>query len=246
MITNLHCNNKCKFCYQKDKSKKILELDELLVSLNKYYSTYKGYEYCTIMGGESTLLHNLTEYIKIGSLYAKETRLTTNGKLLTTDRIQRYRDCGLDGINVSIATLDADLYSEIHGTDIDVNKLIGTLVRNSTLIDIRINVPLCEENCADDYKGLKHLLKFFTDYNFNITMCEDIKGTYSIYEAFHKIGATEMSRTNYGLIFLNFNGSRIGYYTHRNNNYNDTDLVVTPLGTFVNWTPYCEAVGINE
>ena len=55
IITNLHCNYKCKFCYQKSKRREILDTISLLLSLDEYKE--KQFEYCTIMGGESTLLN---------------------------------------------------------------------------------------------------------------------------------------------------------------------------------------------
>lgn len=244
VITNLHCNNNCKFCYQKDKSKNILALDDLLVQVSG--RRYKAFEYCTIMGGESTLLDNLSEYVKIGSLYAKETRLTTNGKLLTDEMIKELKYAGLNGINISIATINNDQYKIIHGTDHDLGLLQMRVRRNQDFINFRINIPLCKENCENNYKSLKETLDMFVvDAGLNVTMCEDIKGSYSLYEQFDKIGATEVLRTDYGLILLDYKGIQIGYYTHRNNNYNETDLVVTPLGTFTGWDGYCKAVGMN-
>lgn len=251
MITNLHCNNNCKFCYQKDKSKKILDLDVLLgilgegsINLELKPSAYKQYSYCTIMGGESTLLPNLSEYVKIGSLYAKETRLTTNGKLLTEKLINKLVINGLTGINISIATINPEQYKIIHGTDCNIDDLIYLIDEQQT--DYRINIPLCQENCDNDFYHLKDMLELFVaEGRINVTMCEDIKGTYSLYNRFNEIGCEVIEETDYGLIFLNYKGNRIGYYTHRNSSYNDTDLVITPLGTFINWDGYCEAVGMN-
>lgn len=250
VITNLHCNNNCTFCYQKDKSKKILPLDDLLAALSMrehYNCEYKSYDYCTIMGGESTLLPNLNEYIKIGSLYAKQTRLTTNGKLLTNESIAQYKAAGLDGINISISTLNEVLYKKIHGTDLDISELYNVIYDNQKNIDFRINIPLCKENCEDDYHRLADVIEYFVaTLGLNVTMCEDIKGTFSLFDNFDKIGAKVVEETNYGLIFLELYGKRIGYYTHRNSSYNDTDLVVTPLGTFINWDDYCKEVGMNQ
>lgn len=255
MITNLHCNNKCKFCYQKSKEKKILDLNYLLTVLgqgcptvNEYInrSQYKQYQYCTIMGGESTLLDNLSEYVKIGSLYAKETRLTTNGKLLTVDLAKKLHACGLDGVNISIAATERTMYNELHGTDVDIWRLLCTIQDISRFMSVRINIPLCKENCDDNFKELNEMLyEFCSTFDFNVTMCEDIKGTYSLYNQFENIGCTVKEVTDYGLILLDYHGKQIGYYTHRNNNYNETDLVITPLGTFINWDGYCEAVGMN-
>jgi molybdenum cofactor biosynthesis enzyme MoaA len=242
IITNLHCNNDCKFCYQKDKSKKILDIDVLLDIVGDY--SYKHFEYCTIMGGESTLLPNLVDYVKIGSLYAKETRLTTNGKLLNTKMFRELKGAGLNGVNISIASFDN--YEKIHGTNTDVDDLLDMIDYMKEFdFSVRVNIPLCEENMADDCAELVRMLDYYARNRINVTMCEDIKGTYSLYEQFEKIEATEVSRTDYGLILINHKGMQMGYYTHRNNDYNETDLVVTPLGTFTGWDGYCKAVGMT-
>ena len=244
LVTNLHCNNNCNFCYQKDKSVKVLNLRQTTVDLSSYY--YKYFQYCTIMGGESTLLPNLAEYVRIGSTYAKETRLTTNGKLLSTAMIAELKGAGLNGINVSIATINNAQYKIIHGTDIGLGNLQHVIRMNQDVMDFRINIPLCKENCENNFKSLKETLEMFVvDSGLNVTMCEDIKGSYSLFDNFDMIGATVKEVTNYGLILLDYKGKQIGYYTHKNSDYNDTDLVVTPLGTFINWEGYCQAVGMN-
>ena len=244
MITNLHCNNNCNFCYQKDKSKTVLDLNELLTQVKPY--SYKHFEYCTIMGGESTLLSNLNEYVKIGSLYSKETRLTTNGKKLTCSLVRTLKSSGLKGINVSIATCNPDEYKVIHGTTCNLDELFETMCNIEKYVDVRVNIPLCKENSENDYISLKKTLEYLVYWcGYNVTICEDILGTYSLYDQFEKIGAKEVDHTDYGLIYLELYGKRIGYYTHRNNHYNKTDLVVTPLGTWENWDGYYEAVGMN-
>jgi len=200
------------------------------------------------MGGESTLLPNLTEYIKIGSLHSRQTRqtrLTTNGKLLNKQSMLEYKAAGLDGINISIAAFNVNMYKTIHGTDCDLTTLLYTIYNNRDKIDFRINIPLCKENCDNNFSELKYILKVLTDENFNITICEDVKGKFSLYDQFEIIGAKVVEETAYGLIFIEYNGHKIGYYTHKNN-YNDTDIVVTSVGTFINWDGYCETVGINN
>ena len=242
MITNLHCNHDCAFCYQKNKEAKVLDLNVLLDEMHPV--PFQHFDYCTIMGGESTLLDNLTDYIKIGSIYAKEVRLTTNGSNLRPSRVQEYLRAGLSGINVSIASVEH--YNDLHGTDCDVDQLLDAveyMVDNH--ISVRVNIPLCAENMERDHAELKMMLDMLSDMNAGVTMCEDILGSYSLFGNFDKIGATVKEVTDYGLVLLDYNGHQIGYYTHRNSSYNDTDLVVTPLGTWINWTGYCEAVGFN-
>lgn len=244
VITNLHCNSNCSFCYQQNKSNKVLPVEQLLEAVKPY--GYKQFEYCTIMGGESTVLKpsDLYQYIRIGSTFSKQTRMTTNGKLLTHDYVHLLKSAGLDGINVSFAVLDEEKYLKVHGSHCNIDYLLGII--DERYLDFRINIPLCKENMENDCEELKHMLNLIVkEGHHNVTMCEDIKGTYSLYENFEKIGCKEVGRTDYGLIFLEYAGEKIGYYTHRNNNYNDTDLVVTPVGNFINWDGYCKEVGLT-
>jgi hypothetical protein len=252
MITNLHCNYRCKFCYQQNKSKKILDQMQLIDQL--FPVSPKHFDYCTVMGGESTLLPNLWEYVKIGSFYSKETRLTTNGGLLDLPMAHLLYKAGLDGINVSIASIHK--YNELHTPFVDVDQVIRQMelivadapyFRRSPrpAMNVRVNIPLCAENMTGPRMELVDMLDNFTGKGFNITMCEDILGSFSLFDNFDKIGATVKDVTDYGLVLLDYKGHQIGYYTHKNSAYNDTDLVVTPLGTWINWDGYCEAVGFN-
>jgi len=243
VITNLYCNYKCKFCYQKDKSDKVLNLSQLNDIINLYPKQY--FNYCTIMGGESTLLPDLSSYIRTSKRASKRVRLTTNGSLLDKDIMLLWKSCGLEGINISIAVISG--YSELTGTyPNSIVRIIKKLREAEEIFgveNIRINIPLCKENMGEG-QGVRWIVDFFKEEN--ITICEDILGTYSLLDRFEEFGFKELKKTNYGLIFLEYRGRRIGYYTHKDGNYNETDLVVSPLGTFINWGGYCEAVGIRR
>lgn len=240
IITNLHCNYKCKFCYQKSKRREILDTISLLLSLDEYKE--KQFEYCTIMGGESTLLfEGLYPYIRVGSKYAKEIRLTTNGSLLSAYLLKEYKKVGLTGLNISIATLKH--YKETT-KGVSPSLILKTVeMAKEVFPNLRINIALCEENMSGE---IKELLDLFIDkMNLNVTICEDILKTYSCVDDFKgKLNSEFIENTGYGLIFLSYKGKRFGYYTH-DDNYKDEDLIISPYGVDVSWTGFCEKVGMN-
>ena len=234
IITNLSCLYKCRFCYQARKDNSILSLQSLRGQLVRYGP--KHFQYCTIMGGESTLLKNLPEYISIGSHCSCETRLTTNGSLLTEKTLKEYKDAGLTGINISIGTLEK--YAEVTGSNVDILPKVALAQK---FLPVRINIPLCKENMEGE---IKELVGLFLSMGLSVTICEDILGTHkALHETENILGAKIVEDTGHGLVFLERDGKRFGYYTHKDN-YKNTDLVITPLGTWNNWDGYCDAVGL--
>jgi len=241
MITNLHCNQQCNFCYQEKKTNDILPIPTLRKELECY--TRKYFEYCTIMGGEASLLDNLCEYISVGSFYSNEVRLTTNGVLLDRQRLEAYKSAGLTGINISIASLEK--YGEITGNKLETKEIIKTIELSRFYFpNLRINIALCKENMEGEIKRLVE--RFVYQMQLNITLCESINAEYSCLQNPKELLDSQIVEdTGYGLIFLEHRGLRYGYYSHKDN-YKHTDLVVSPLGTWTNWDGYCHAVGIRK
>jgi len=240
IITNTHCNYNCKFCYQKNKPANILDISYLKSYLQLFES--KSFEYCTIMGGESTLLTNLVKYINIGSKYAKEVRLTTNGALLSPMLLKEYKEAGLTGLNISIATLEK--YSETTRGGISSDSIINVVnIAKEFFPNLRINIALCEENFNNEIKNLIDL--FVTKMSLNVTICEDILKTYTCVDKFEELlDSSFVENTGHGLLFLKHKDKLFGYYTH-DDNYKDEDLIISPYGIDVSWTGFCEKVGLN-
>lgn len=236
IITNLHCNYCCRFCYQKRKTRDILDLNELRKKVSIFPDKY--FEYCTIMGGESTLLPDLAKYIKIGKKYSKQVRLTTNGSLLTKRLLLKYKKAGLDGITISIATLEK--YQEITGSWLTSQQILDKVeLARKIFPDIRINIALCKENMRGEIKNLVDL--FVSKIKLNITLCESMTEKYSCLKNPEFIDSQIVEDTGYGLVILKHKGRKFGYYSHKDN-YKHTDLVVTPVGTWTNWDGYGEIV----
>lgn len=88
IITNLLCNMQpnCYFCYQPNKDPKlVLDMDKMKDTFRRCGRKMKR---ATIMGGESTILPNLHEYIALTKANVEEdVCLVTNGILLDEKRI---------------------------------------------------------------------------------------------------------------------------------------------------------------
>ncbi len=116
------CNFKCGYClpngYQVDKSdnRKFLHLDEirrLAIVFSKL-----GVKKIRLTGGEPTVRKDFFEVIKILKYEAgiKKIVITTNGYHLD-EKAKKLVESGLNGINISIDSLDRDIFKNITGHD---------------------------------------------------------------------------------------------------------------------------------
>ena len=116
------CNFKCGYClpngYQVDKSdnRKFLHLDEIR-RLAKVLSKLNVIK-IRITGGEPTVRKDLFEIIKILKYEAgiKKVVITTNGYHLD-EKANMLVDSGLDGINISVDSLNKKTFKKITGHD---------------------------------------------------------------------------------------------------------------------------------
>ena len=116
------CNFKCGYClpngYQVDKSdnRKFLHLDEIR-RLAKVFSKL-GVNKIRLTGGEPTVRKDFFDIIKIlkNEAEIKKVVITTNGYHLD-EKAKMLVDSGLNGINISIDSLDRNTFNTITGHD---------------------------------------------------------------------------------------------------------------------------------
>ena len=116
------CNFKCGYClpngYQVDKSdnRKFLHLEEIK-RLARVFSKL-GVQKIRLTGGEPTVRKDFFEIIKILKNEAEITKvvITTNGYHLD-EKAKMLVDSGLNGINISIDSLDRNTFKTITGHD---------------------------------------------------------------------------------------------------------------------------------
>ncbi len=116
------CNFKCGYClpngYQIDKSdnRKFLHLEEIR-RLARVFSKL-GVQKIRLTGGEPTVRKDFFDIIKIlkNESGIKKVVITTNGYHLD-EKAKRLVDSGLNGINISIDSLDRNTFKNVTGHD---------------------------------------------------------------------------------------------------------------------------------
>lgn len=239
LITNLKCNMSpnCYFCYQSYKPCK----EDQILSLEKCEETMKKVgqlKRATIMGGESTLLPNLAEYIALTRKYVKEDIcLVTNGILLNEERIKEYAEAGLTEVAISISSLEMYMV-----------RREQALICKKYVPNTRINIPKCWESTGDK---LVDILKAVLADGFYTVVCEDLMGRYGEFDFEEKLPATKIKDDGHNFfdyIWKDPNTGiehQFGVFGHYSG-YDDTDIVITPLGNFCKWEQYCKAVGNDQ
>ena len=142
------CNFKCGYClpngYQVDKSdnRKFLHLDEIK-RLSKVFSKL-GVQKIRLTGGEPTVRKDFFDIIKIlkNEARIKKVVITTNGYHLD-DKAKMLVDSGLNGINISIDSLDRNTFKTITGHDRLPEILRGIQnLQNLNFDNIKVNAVL--------------------------------------------------------------------------------------------------------
>jgi cyclic pyranopterin phosphate synthase len=116
------CNFKCGYClpngYQADKSDNrtflnIKEIERLTKALSEL-----GVCKIRLTGGEPTVRKDFFDILKVIKKHSgiKKTVITTNGYHLD-QKAQKIKESGLDGINISIDSLDRETFKNITGHD---------------------------------------------------------------------------------------------------------------------------------
>ncbi|MBS1263768.1 MAG: 7,8-dihydro-6-hydroxymethylpterin dimethyltransferase [Methanonatronarchaeales archaeon] len=124
-VTNLRvsltqgCNQSCLYCHREGQWEPADgEISgEEVVDLIEVAKT-RGVEKVKFTGGEPLVRQDLERIIEAVSPGLRDVSLTTNGTMLA-DRARGLRAAGLDRVNVSLDSLDEDVYSAVTGGSVD-------------------------------------------------------------------------------------------------------------------------------
>lgn len=233
IITNLNCNmnestgpnGNCYFCYQPNKTPLQLDIHKMEETMKKVGVLKRA----TIMGGESTIRSDLPDIIRLTKNYVKkDVCLVTNGILLDEERIKSYAEAGLTEIAISISSLEQ--YRRRRKQALLCKKYIS---------NTRINIPKCKESTGEK---LVELLKVILNDGFYVIVCEDLMGRYGDFDFQIKLGATKILDDGCNFYDYVWEGHQFGVFGNYTG-YDDTDIIITPIGNFCKWEMYCEQVG---
>lgn len=143
------CNLRCEYCYQYDDVAGEMSLDSFKAIIDNNHRL--GLSIVAFTGGEPLIWKHLDEAIEYCTQKNIFTQLTTNGILLSEDRINRLKEVGLDYLMVSVDAVRKKPYSR--KTLSDNPELIGLLkYAKSKRIITSWNAVLTRDNYEDIYE----------------------------------------------------------------------------------------------
>ncbi len=140
------CNMNCVYCHGEgdEPDGKEMSTEELITLLLALQSL--DVKKVKITGGEPLLREDIVDVISETSPGFEEISLVTNGTMLR-DTAKDLAEAGLARVNVSLDTVDPDLYSRITGTDTKPDVILDGIREaiDAGLTPVKINVVLLEE-----------------------------------------------------------------------------------------------------
>lgn len=136
------CNLRCQYCMPVDgassRKEQLLSMDEIFRVVQT--GAKLGIRYIKVTGGEPLVRKECVELIQglKGIPGIEKVTLTTNGVLLK-ERLQELEAAGVDGINVSLDSMDEDSYYQLTGKDCLAQVISGIKATASTNIPVKIN-----------------------------------------------------------------------------------------------------------
>lgn len=143
------CNLRCSYCMPKEiesmPMSQLLSYEEIIQVCTAGVSL--GITHYKITGGEPLVRKNCEQLINgiLAIPGVKEVTLTTNGILLK-NMAQKLFSSGLRHINVSLDTLDNDLYKQITGFDSLTSVMSGIKEAVNVGLKVKLNVVLTKDN----------------------------------------------------------------------------------------------------
>lgn len=182
------CNFRCEYCMPSEgvpmkKHEDILSFDEIVEAVK--YGVAQGISKIRITGGEPLVRKNLPELIqRLSEIEGiKDIGMTTNGVLLP-EFAHQLKQAGLNRVNISLDTLNADKFKRITrlGNIDDVLKGIDAAIK-AGLHPVKINfVRIPGENEADEAEVKKYCeekglsLRFIRQMNLKTGEFYPVKG----------------------------------------------------------------------
>jgi len=141
------CNLRCRYCMPKKgvpfiPHEEILRYEEILRICR--LAAQAGINNFRVTGGEPLVRAGCMDFIRaLKKLpHTRQVTLTTNGVLLA-EHLAELADIGIDGINISLDTLDPDIYKDITGGDELKQVMLSLQAALEMGLKIKINcVPI--------------------------------------------------------------------------------------------------------
>lgn len=189
MDPSLSCNFRCRMCFFsnpeiREKIKGRFIQDDIHAIANALF--HRGLKIQIGCGAEPLTFSGLPELVKLAhDKGIANISVTTNGSLLTREKLQQLVDSGLTEIILSAHGLSKKIYEEMmpgadHGHFLQLFHDIAEIKKEHPQLLSRINYTMCEKN-VDDLKLIPSLFKDFHPDVIQLRPVQDIGGVYDNY-----------------------------------------------------------------
>ena len=163
------CNHSCFFCHHEGEEPSESEMTSAEIeSLVRLVGRY-GVRRVKLTGGEPLLRSDILDIIRRLSPITEDLSLTTNGKSLEQTAYE-LKKAGLDRINVSLHSLDPDVYQNLTGTN-DLELVKRGILKSVEvgLSPVKVNVTLIKGYNEDE---IQSLIEFAAESNTTLQLIE--------------------------------------------------------------------------
>ncbi len=166
------CNFRCTYClpdgYQSDSSRAFLTLPEIQTTVQAF--SQLGTKKVRITGGEPSLRKDLPQIIQTvaDTPGIEQVAITTNGYKLP-QQIQSWIDAGLTSLNVSIDSLDSQLFKNITGHNKLETILEGISMALNAGLPVKVNAVLMDQIRGE---GFDRFLNWIKDNPISVRFIE--------------------------------------------------------------------------
>ena len=159
-----YCNLNCPICVEKTWQHEHLNLDLLEIILSKNKDVFAGQKVWLHYRGEPLLHPQLGAALETFERFNVHTRLSSNGLLLTPEKIDLLLHSPLEGLVVSVITDDVAKYKELRGTDklATVKDNITNLCIAHNKLRSKMKIQVMGLNYG---QGADKIASFVTHYN---------------------------------------------------------------------------------
>ncbi len=139
------CNQRCTFCYasgQRLSAVREMSTEEWKRAIDRLRAA--GVPMVTFTGGEPTQREDLTALVEHAKWFV--TRVNTNGVLVTRELADGLRRAGLDSMQITLYSHEAQIHNALVGSEHHADTLRGIENALAAGLDISVNTPLCSLN----------------------------------------------------------------------------------------------------
>jgi len=169
------CNLRCSYCMPAEGldwlAKPTLLTDDEIIRLIRIAATMLGVTDVRFTGGEPLLRRGLVDIVRAVSRFNVRTMLTTNGVGLAR-LAGTLAEAGLNRVNVSLDTLDADRFNQLTRRDRHADVLAGLrAAADAGLGPVKVNAVLLRGVNDDEAVPL---LRFAVDHGYELRFIEQM------------------------------------------------------------------------